>query len=262
VAQLQGGVGFINEAGIWKIDRNTNVYYIGKMLKRMWDSRVNHDYLSEISAHNYAVGRQFKLSVPILSDSVNSEVFVYDYTKETTASTSAAAGMGAWTRYDNHPAVGWAAFGNDSFFGTTDGQVFRVRTADDASDYRDDSAAISAEITDKGRDFGIEGIRKLIQSVVHQFRFATDFDVTISAATNMGGTFDTIKTVSLRLDAPDTNYDDLNNDKIITRKTPVPHRKAQFLQMKWVESTKDQTVILSGADFCIAALRTKGITNA
>lgn len=247
IASTRDGVIFANESGIYRLNQNQTITYVGKFVERIWEDEVNTDRLSEMSGHHYGTGRQYKLSVPVGSANDNSEVLVYDHERE-----GRGQELGAWTTYDNHPATGWANLGRDAFFCTTDGQVFSVRRANDSSDYRDDASAISMTILGRAMDFGAQGIRKIIGSVISHFQLRrSGMDGTsIAASEDLDGTF---------TDTGNFNFTKDSNVKVVSASSSLARRRMQYLQLKYTNSTKDEDVVLSGIDYEVAGLSDLGI---
>ena len=205
ISVTKNGIIFANESGVYVLRRNMSVDYIGKYMERNWTERVDRDQLELVQGHHYTSGRQYKISVPIIGNNSNSEVFVYDHSNES------QEGLGSWTRYDNHPATGWCNLSSDSFFGSTLGRVYRIRNDRDKYDYQDDNQAINMVLQLRPNDFGIMGARKVIDCIIVNYRtavpsnstqvaFAMDTDteyqistpVIINNRSNLSGLGDTI----------------------------------------------------------------------
>jgi hypothetical protein len=252
IAQTRNGIMFANLSGVYRLNRALTVSYVGKYVERYWRNTVNADQLSIATASNYALGRQYKLSVPIGSDSTNSVVLAYDYTRETPAYANVDEGFGAWTRYTNHAATGWCNLNSDAFFATSDGQVFVVRRALDSTDYRDDADAIDMTILVKSIDGGVPGVRKHCRTVVTHMRMETSVTGTkIYAATENSSTFALIGTVTKTLD----------DKKIVSFRSSLPTHRFVYLSLKYVNNVKDEAFILAGVDFLMAVLGTQGLVE-
>lgn len=247
LAPTKGGIGFANNSGVYRLNRDMSITYMGKYIERIWKDLVNRDALQYVTGHHYSLGRQYKLSVPISDGTVNSRVLVYDHTREGDDSP-----LGAWTQYTNHSATGWANLGNDAFFATTDGQVFKIRVANDATDYRDDADAVAQMvIKPKAMDAGVPGLRKVILSIVSHFRM----DKSSMTATELAAAID-LETV---FSSAGTIEVTLSTKKVQSVRSSLPVRRFEFLQLLYTNSVKDEEVILAGIDFHLAAIPEKGI---
>lgn len=246
IASTRDGIMFANEAGIYRLNRNQSISYVGKFVERIWEDTVNKNQLSVMTGHHYGRGRQYKLSVPSGANLNNSLVLVYDHQREARDQE-----FGAWSKYDNHAATGWANLGEDAFFGTTGGQVFSIRNLNEASDYRDDASAISMTITYRSMDFGAPGLRKIIAGVNSHFQLRrTDMDGTaLLSSEDTDGEFTSAGTFTFTK----------GNKKAVSALSSLPRRRAQYLQLKYTNSTKDEDVVLAGIDFHVAGLPRFGL---
>lgn len=253
------GIMFVNESGIYRLNRDMSISYVGSRAERLWLSTVNRDQISEVTGHHFAVGRQFKLSVPVNSDATNSQVLVYDHTRE-----GREQEFGAWSRFTNHPATGWTNLRADAYFGTTDGQVFGVRRAGDVTDYRDDGDAVdNMVILYKALDFGTSGRRKVAASIVSHFR--SEFPMkstTLETALDLTTQFTDAGTMALALDETTDGMGDVGQPKVRAIKSSLLGRRFVYLQLRYQNSAKDEPVELAGVDFRIAGLGDELISEA
>ncbi len=249
IAPTRDGIMFANLSGIYRLNRNLTVSYVGKHVERYWRDSVNASYISVATGHNYGIGRQYKLSVPTGSDATNSVVLVYDYTRE-----GQDQEFGAWTKYTNHAATGWCNLNDDSFYATTNGQVYKVRSANDRTDYRDDAAAVAEMIILlKALDAGLPGARKSGRSVVTHMRMdkSSVTGTVMSAAVENSETFETIGTITSTL----------GTKKIVTFLSSLPTPRFVYLSLKYTNSVKDENFVLAGVDLLAAALSSGGMTD-
>jgi hypothetical protein len=249
IATTRDGVIFANESGIYRLNRDQSISYVGKFVERIWQDSVNRDNLSRATGHHYAIGRKYKLSLPVGSGQTNNnEVLVYDHQRE-----GREQEFGAWSRYTNHPATGWTNLANDAFFATTDGQVFRIRDDGSATDFRDDDNAVDdMVIVLRASDFGQPGARKIVKNIVAHFQLrrssmtateilsSPDLDGVFTSA----GTFNMVKGDTIKVD---------------TESVTLPRRRLVYIQLKFTNSTKDEDVVLSGIDYTVALMSEKGI---
>jgi hypothetical protein len=250
IASTKDGIMFVNNAGIYRLNRNQTIDYVGAAVERIFQDEVNKDQLSLLSGHHYGVGGQYKLSVPVDSDTRNSQVLVYDHLRE-----NGDGQPGAWTRFTNHPTTGWANLESDAFFGTTNGQVFRVRTAGDSSDYRDDAAAVDQMvILLRANAFGAPGSRKIVSNIINHFQLRTTSMVgtELQISTDLDGSFESAGTFNLTKGA---------TNKLESVKSSLPRRRLNYIQLRYTNSTKDEDVILAGVEYTAALLNAKGINE-
>ena len=248
VCSTRRGIMFANESGIYRLDTDMNISYIGKYLEDRWFNSVNRDKLEEITGHNDSIRRSYKLSYPAGSSSFNNNVFTYFHDLEQQGQE-----YGAWTNYTNHAATGWTTQEDDSFFSTTDGNVFRRRDANASHDYRDDASAV-AEMVVKFRpdDFGLPFVRKYIRSFATQLELDTDVtNLTVQASMNLNNTFQEAGTFTVDKDAQDFTS--------ITFSSTFAKQKGNYVQLRYSHSTKDEAVVITGLSYNVARLSTKGI---
>ncbi len=253
ISATSNGIMFANLSGVYRLNRDLTVAYVGRNLERYWKETVNADSITTATGHNYGIGRQYKLSVPVDDDSENSVVLVYDHTRETSAYANASEVYGAWTRYTNHPATGWCSLNSDSFFSTSTGQVFKVRANNDATDYRDDGEAV-AEMTIvlRANDCGLPGLRKVCRAVVTHLRMETSITSALMySAVDNNSAFQTIGTIVNTSAAK----------KVSTFRSSLPTPRFVYLTIKYTHSVKDEAFVLAGVDLLVAQLSQQGLVE-
>lgn len=248
IAPTRNGIMFANLSGVYRLNRNLTISYVGKFVERYWRDTVNAAQLSLATGHNYGIGRQYKLSVPIDDDTANSVVLVYDHTRE-----GQDQELGAWTKFTNHPATGWANLDDDSYFASSTGQVFKIRQANDSSDFRDDAEAVDTMvILLKAMDAGLPGLRKRAQVVGHMRMDKSDVTATmITAAVDLSTEFSAAGTISATLGA--------KKGETFVVSLPVP--KFTYLQLKFTNAVKDENFVLAGIDLYVASLTIHGVKD-
>ena len=261
IAVTKDGVIFANDTGIYRIDRQFQLRYVGRYMERRWLESVNRDQIEIMQGTHYALGHQYKLSVPVGSDSTeNSEVFVYDHSSET---DDTGSGQGSWTRYDSHAATGWANLSEDAYFATTTGRVYGLRRAGDTTDYRDDDRAINASITYRSMDFSNSGIRKAVANVVSYYRSNLQATgTTLEFAEDMSEVFRSTEGFRVTRDTDLTNLSDEGQRKVQTIRHSFSRRKVSHLQLRWSNATIDEPLELAGFAVKVGALNRKGIQEA
>jgi len=257
IAATRSGINFANESGIYQITRSMTLRYVGELMERFWQESVNSNRLDLVMGHNYSLGRQYKLSVPVSSNTYNSDVYVYEHTREH------VLGKGAWSRYDNHNVTGWANLSADAYFASTVGRVYSVRNTGEEQDYRDDDAAVSFSATYRPMNMGNSGIRKVASSVISHFRnlknttstllnFATDFSRSFASTTS----FRLAKNNSIN------NLSDIEDKSVVGFRSSLERRKFLYLQLQYENNAIDDPVELASIDIRISGLSEHGIIEA
>lgn len=263
IAVTKNGIIFANESGIYSLGRNLSISYVGKLMERNWLGSVNRDQLSIMQGHHYAVGRQYKLSVPVGTAGTTSEVYVYDHTAEMPSTSYTGARSGSWSRFDSHPATGWANLAQDAYYSTSTGRVFSVRRAGDLTDYRDDSSSITCRIMTRAMDFGNAGIRKCLDGFAAHYRvLATSDSTTVSTSLDMREDFHELDGFVLNRESTTDGMSDLSARKMRTIWHSVGRRKGVYFQVVVENMGLDEDLELAGIDFKVAGLSDKGILMA
>lgn len=241
---------------MYVLRRNLAVEYVGKLMERQWD-RVDRTQLELAQGHHYTVGRKYKLSVPIQGNTTAQEVFVYDHTNEV------EKGVGAWTRYDNHPSTGWCNLNQDAFFCTSTGRMMVIRRRGDEVDYQDDHSAYTFRLQLRANDFGQSGSRKLYQSIFIGYR------TTVPSMAQVGTAVDTQQeytpVTGARIVTPGTNLDGSSDEvgrDVLTVSHSTSRRKGVSMSVQVETSTRLQTVEIASVEFEVAAIGSKGVLQA
>lgn len=256
IAQTRDGIMFANESGIYRLNRDMSMSYVGNNVERIWQDKVNKAQISKAYGHHYGIGRRYKLSIPVGNGQrTNNEVLVYDHQREDfDGRTVMAQDYGAWTLYTNHNATGWANLSRDAIFGTTDGQVFKIRNAGDLTDFRDDANAVDTMVMElRPEDFGVSGIRKTVSNITSSFQLrrsdmkGTKLEI---IPDNSGTTYDAGTFTLTKRDV---------EDEVVTVKSALPVRKMVYTTLRYTNSIKDEDVVLAGVDFRVAGLGAEGV---
>jgi hypothetical protein len=258
ISVTKNGIMFANEAGIYCLRRDQSIEYIGRFMERNWIGRVNREALESCHGHHYGLGRQYKLSVPLRGDKAPSEVYVYNHTGEVEGGE-----LGAWARYDNHRAIGWANLLQDALWASTDGRVFTIRRQGTVTDYRDDSAGINFELLTRPMDFGEGGVRKLLDKVTVHYRVGADNkDTILSTAINTLNEFISSQSFTVAEPGVLSGLGDAISQQITTIAHSIPRRKSVFFQIKITNSALDQNLEIAGMDYRVGGLGNRGIKQA
>jgi hypothetical protein len=266
IASTKNGIMFANNSGMYCLRRNQAIEYIGKFMERNWGNKVEKETLSIAQGHHYNIGRMYKLSVPIV-DTQNettgyiepSQVYVYNHTQEDEEQR-----LGAWSRYDNHNAIGWANLASDAFWASTKGQVYILRTTGTETDYRDSNQPIVFRLDTRPNSYGNSGIRKILDKVVASYRagsattsnnlyFSADLEqeYSITSPFRIAGTSENLN-----------NFSDLVQKDIITLRHSLDRRKGIYFSIRIENSNLDENVEVAGLDYRIGGLDSKGIKSA
>ena len=249
ITSTNKGIMFANESGIYCLRRDQTIQYVGKYMERNWTEGVNLDNLSIVQGHNYSLGRMYKLSVPGVGEERNSRVFVYNHTGEEDGR------IGAWARYDNHNATGWANLDTEVYWSSSSGRVFSLRNTGTSTDYRDDDQAVHFRLDTRAIDAGDSGIRKLLSGVIVQYRvLASDGGTTLSYSTDMATEF--TETTEFELSRSLTGKD------IVSVNHNISRQRGTYFAFRIDNDTLDEALEVAGMDLRIAGLSGNGITDA
>lgn len=232
---------FANESGICRLNRDLTVNLEAK-LTNFWRREVNRDALAAAAGHHYSVGRRYKLSLPLGQDTFNSQVAVYDYEPEDRGEP------GGWVRYTNFNATGWCNLASKAFWSSADGNVFQVRDRGEPSDYRDDGDAVAeSSVTLRAEDFGLPGVRKVIQNVV-TFVDLVETDLTnlrVYSALDLSSNFTLQAQVSKEI------------GEARHFRTSFSSRRGNYFQIQYKHQQKDQRFTLASLAYTVGQLSYK-----
>lgn len=257
IAVTKNGICFANESGMYCLRRDQKIQYIGRYMERNWGERVDLDQLTICQGHHYGVGRSYKLSVPLVGSTANSEVYVYNHTGEDEGR------LGAWTRYDNHPVTGWANLAADAFWASTLGRIFSIRNTGTATDCRDDSSPILFQVDTRAMDFGNPGIRKVIDASIVNYRTtAVITSAAFSYSMDLSQQYSPTTSITLINPVESTGIDDVSAHDILPVLHKTDRRKGIFFQARISCSSLDEPLEVAGITFKVGGLSEKGIRQA
>ncbi len=132
-----------------------------------------------------------------------------------------------------------------------DGDVFKIRNLNVASDFRDEAAAITSTLTTRGDDFGLPGIRKLIGQAVVNLQLDTTnvTNLTITSSVDLKDVY--VAAGSITASRADDPY--------VTAGVSLANRRGTNISLKLSHSTVDEDVQLTGISFKVARLGSEGI---
>jgi hypothetical protein len=224
----------------------------------LWQTGSRDADLADAAGHYYAVGNQYKLSLPTTSDS---GTFVYNTVREYQAD---GYRTGSWTTYTNTPAVVWCNNSDSAFFASTSGDVFYVEKTTDEKPYRDQGQAIPAEATMRSLDFGDASIRKEVRTIMVDYRTSSDPSSTVlSTSTNNNSVFQEADLAIVR--NKDTENDGLGSTgevKIRTIRYSPPRDKGVYFQIRLSNDELDNSMEVAGVTLRVAGMTQKGTTEA
>lgn len=263
IAVTKNGVIFANESGIYCLRRNQAIQYIGKFMERNWLEQVNRDQLDIIHGHHYGIGRSYKISVPIGDETENSQVYVYNHTAEDLAMTTGGMSVGAWSRYDNHPAIGWANLDSDAFFASTRGRVYSLRRTGSTTDLRDDNEGIHFLLDLRAMDFGVTGLRKVVDSILVNYRtLSRNTGTTVSFSVDLQTEYRSSTQPIIPKPVADTGIDDQVPQDIVQIRHSTDRRRCIYFQTRIENSTIDESLEIAGIAHKVGGLTEKGILSA
>jgi hypothetical protein len=264
IAVTKNGVMFANESGIYCLRRNQAIQYIGKFMERNWTEKVDPNALQLAQGHHYGIGRTYKLSVATRDTEAttgyiqNSEVYVYNHTQEDEGQ------LGAWGRYDNHPATGWANLGSEAFFGSAGGVVYQLRNTGLRTDFRDSDEPILFRLDTRPMDFGNSGIRKILSSVTVAYRAGTNVNTENSLKYSVDLEQEYTETTPFNINQPTrtTGLSDLVGRDVVTIRHDTGRRRGLYFSIRIENSGMDENMEVAGIDCEVGGLSNKGILQA
>ena len=262
IASTKDGIAFANDSGIYVLRRTQQVEYLGKYMERKWQKEVDTSYLDIMQGHHYNMGRQYKLSVPMVENSTssyaeNGEVYVYNHTNETKDD------LGGWARYTNHPATGWANLFNDAFYASVNGSILRLNNQGIAEDYRDGSEAIEMVFEGRANDFGQAGIRKIVSHVIVNYRSGGVSDSTaVETAPDLMRQYDTTTPFTVVNIPPDNGFSSFAGQDVTAIRHSIPNRRCIYITVKITNNGINEDVEIAGMSYVVAGLNSKGIKQA
>lgn len=272
VTPTRTGIMFANESGIYKLQQDMTMYYMGRHLQRKWREGVNLDALDLVFGHNYAFNSQYKVSVPLLGSSTPNGLFAYNSTREysTQGITSTiqlySTREGSWAEQDGFSSIGFAALGADSYYASMKGRVFILRRTNLPQDYRDDASAIAATATLRAMDFGDAGIRKSVPFALVSYRNPTALGdragVQVLSATDLSEDFQASDAAVLQDNAERVGTGDYEGSKVLTYRYAFHQKRGVRFQLQIQDSTIDQPVEITKIVYSVAGLTIKGTRDA
>lgn len=244
IAATKNGIIFANNSGIYRLNRDMSVSFVGKYMKGLWDESINSSALAEAQGHQYGQANQYKLSIPTGASTYNNEVYVYNHELE-----GQGQEYGGWSRYDNHPATGWANQADNAYMASTGGDVFEIKIAENAYSYRDDAASINSQAILKAEDFDLPAVRKVVGKIGLSLEYETCALLSVHTAVNLIQSFDLANSITSS-----------SAEDITLNISPVK-RKCNYMQIKLTHNVIDERIAISGISYNVARLDTRGTTQ-
>lgn len=263
IAVTKKGVMFANESGIYCLRRDQSIQYVGKYMERKWTERVDLSMLETAHGHHYGIGRAYKLSIPLTETAETSgyneptEAYVYNHTGEDEGR------LGAWCRYDNHPAIGWANLGASAYFATTSGRVFILRNTNTEQDFRDDNAAIGMVLQTRASDFGNSGIRKSVDGLLIHYRVgATSTGTSVAYALDLESEYSATSPVTITRSSSGSGVSDVIYKNIVSIRHSLSRRRCVYISAQISNTALDESVEIAGIDYRVGGLSNHGTLSA
>jgi hypothetical protein len=243
LVETKNGVMFTNELGIYRLNRDQTISYIGEKIDRLWKANVNPTDLYRYGAINNKINQKFIMNIN------KTTTVVYDYVSEVDRRNP----YGSWTVYNNMPSTAWYDLYNNIYFGTSTGQVMKQRTYNSVLDYRDDAQPVSSTVTTAPLHFGGQGSEKFFANImVHYFNNKQALSgIELQVALDYSSSF-----VSLGvIDIP------ANDKTITTLKYSLPFKRGESIQLKFLSSTIDTNLAVAGVSSSVAIVSDKLLTS-
>ena len=263
IAPTKDGIAFANDSGIYVLRRNQRIEYLGRFVERLWQRSVRKDFLDIVQGHHYSVGRQYKLSVPMVGEgsldyAENSQVYVYNHTGETADET------GGWGRYTNHPATGWANLFQDAFYATANGSVMRLRNLGEGYDYQDGADAIESILDGRATAFGNTAVRKVVASIVVNYRSGSNSDNT-AVETSVDLNREYAESTAFKVVTQPGVVDGLGTiggQEIVSIMHSIGRRRCMYMAVRITNSGRNENVEIAGMSYTVAGLSGAGVKQA
>ena len=290
VTPARTGIFFANGSGIYKLQTDMTLYYMGRHIQRLWRGEgtagVDIPNLDLAFGHNYAFGSQYKLSVPLKgqtpaatgphSSVVPNAAFVYNSTREysfqgiTNTIQLYATKEGGWSEQEGFSAIGWASLADDSYYAALVGRVFQLRRTGLAQDFRDDNQPIAATATLRAMDFGDAGVRKSVPYVVLSYRnpqmptvSGARTGVGILSSVDLSQEFTPADLTLIPENAQTWGTGDYVEQSITTYRYSINEKRGVRFQLQITDSTIDEPLDITKIVYSVAGLTApKGIREA
>ena len=279
IANTKNGVMFANYSGIYSLDQNLRLEYMGEAVRRSWRELVDRSRIYTLTAHHHGNSNRYKLSAPLLtSNAQNYWTFVYDHTCENSSQVAMTGKItrGAWMINAPMPAVGWCNFGTDELMARSDGRVYIQRQTNTNTDYRDGADPIEFNVTLRANMFGNGGVRKTIRRIIAHFRSIGASTIQVSQSLNTSNTFgvlDGIKTwtpldtitmldpISVVPPGYTTALSDNSGLRVMDVIISPKNARCLFYRLNFRNNELDQGVELAGVDYRVAGMTHTGMVS-
>jgi hypothetical protein len=253
IAASKDALFFANSTGLFALRPDLSIQYVGKYIERLWRDTVDSSYTDFAAGHHDDLEQRYVLSLTAVGDTENDMAIAYHHTEEDKER------LGAWTRYDSIPAIGWANLDGNEYFASTDRCIYRRRKIGQIYDYQDDGAAISSEITLRALDFGDSSLRKLVRQATGIYRVPSQVNsISLSVARNLDTAFVDCQPFSIDKVTNLNNLSDYGTKKVRTIVHNLPQERGTFFQLKLTANGINEAFDLVGFDFRVGALTDSG----
>ncbi len=253
VTPVKDGIMFVNKGGIYKLTRDMQVVFVGRMMRGKWKELVDSSALDVACASHWGDKRLYEVYLPPVTnpgtgDNYPTQAFVYQYDNEEVGIP------GAWTRFTNVNAIIGCNQEDNNFFGSVDGCVYQYRNYGTAVDYRDGVDAISSTLLFRADDFGAPGARKsVLRTTIQLDTIETDIAAAaIYTATNLSSSF----TLNSRI-----NITTAEESNPVVQCSPND-KKGVFFQVKLVHNVMDEKLVITGLSYTVNLLTFNAVKQA
>jgi hypothetical protein len=268
VAGTRNGIFFANENGLYRIDQQMTMYYLGRHIQRLWREDTNLDALDLVFGHNHAFASQYRISYPQSGASVPDAMFVYSSTREYSMQGISntiqlySTREGSWSQHlpaAGLGSIGFANLGPDSYYAGMNGRVFIRRATGLPQDYRDDNQAVAMDAWLRAMDFGDPGTRKTVPWAVVHYRNPADqgqrSGTQVLSSTDLSENWlaADLTVLADNASAVDSIGDTLGNRVVPYRYSFANKRGTQF-QLRFTNSTVDEALEVTAVRYLVAGL--------
>lgn len=259
IVKTEAGIIFLHTSGLYYT--NGNIITKLKLTNRLFEDYVaqNKSLLQFTAGVHYPDASEVRIGA-VISDQIaqpNATIdgeFVLNYNQKGEITSSLNQG---WSTNKNVPANIWKKLKQSAYFGSQTGTVYRVRTEQFVSKYRDDSSAIAMTVDSPYKSYDTPNIKFLRELIIH-LGAMSDNNCTISMAWNYRTSYDVIDTITVDASAlaeikPGLRY--TASEKFISsyRQTVAPNRVEQT-SFRFYNSTIDSDGSIYGV-FAAVSIR-------
>ena len=266
VSASADGIFFASRAGIIMLSKSQDMINVGHKIEKMWEHLlIDRTKIARICGSNYPTGRQYRASVPLLSDDANYNggVLSFKFGEDEMAGVL----PGAWTRYSGIYATCYSNRGGSVYFASDRGYVGRMLDAGTALDYADLGLPITCDVTFRATSADMPFNRKVLKFITMYLESKYDAphnDIEVYCSNDFNEEWQLLDDYNLSGSALVnlTDLGDPSRDKI-ARVAFSPRRShATWFQIRLTASTVHADFGINKLVYTIASLRTRGVAQA